>query len=146
MANSVLGYNIGIRVVTGGVEKIVVGTTSNTFNINAETKDSITKDDAGFKKKKKTGYGYQFTIEALSMVKDTGETELLDRDDLIDLTIDKDAEIDFYYGVLKPGSKVRKGKAIVLSFGESTNSEDEGTVSLNCEGVSPLTSETLPLS
>jgi len=146
MAKVLLGYNIGIRIIDGEDVKIVVGTTSNNFSISPELKERITKDDKGFKRSTKTGNAYEFTVEALSQIKDTGETEIMDRDDIIDLAlaIGEDAEFEFYYGPIAPGSKVRKGKAIISNFSEASDSENDATMSISCTGVTALTNYTIP--
>lgn len=146
MAKSVLGYNIGIRIIDGSDEKFFVGTTSNTFSIEPQMKESITKDDKGSKRSKKTGYTFNFSVEALSMVNEAGDLDTLDRDDIIDLALATEdaAEIEFYYGPLAPGSKVRKGKAVMGTFSESSDSENEATLSINFTGTGTLVDYTIP--
>lgn len=148
MAKVLLGYNIGIRVIDGATESIVVGTTSNNLSISPKLKERITKDDNGFKRSTKTGYNYEFTVEALSQIKDTGETEVMDRDDIIDLALalGDAAEFEFYYGPIEPGSAVKKGKAIISNFSEASDSENDATISISCTGVTELTDYTIPVA
>jgi len=146
MAKVLLGYNIGIRVIDGLSEKLVVGTTANNFSISPQLKERITKDDNGFKRSTKTGYNYEFSIEALSQVKETGETEIMDRADIIALALalGDDAEFEFFYGPLEAGSAVKKGKAIISNFSEASDSENDATLSISCTGVTELTDFTIP--
>lgn len=144
-ATSVLGYNIVVRMLSGSDTKTFVGVTANSLEISPEMKESITKDDLGQKKKTLIGNNITFSIEALSMLKETGDTLLLDRNDIIDLTL-AGSEFDFIYGPFASGSKVRKGKAKITSFSESSPADGDATISVSCEVQGALTTETLPLS
>lgn len=132
-----------LKATVGGTEKKFVGTTSNSFGINAETKDSITKDDMGVKSTVFTGYSWEAGVDGLIGIKSTGDTEHIDRNDLIGL-VKAGTIIDVVYGPISAGSKVQTGKAIIASFSESTDSENEGTYSVSLKGTSALTDSTLP--
>ncbi|MBN2744522.1 MAG: hypothetical protein JXR39_11575 [Marinilabiliaceae bacterium] len=142
MSNTVLGYNILLKATIESVEKKFAGTTSNSFSISAETKDSITKDDVGAKRKVVTGYSWEAGVEGLVTIKDTGETAILDRNDLIEM-VKSGTEIDVVYGPAGSGAKVQKGKAVITAWSESTDSESEGTYSVTLGGTSALTGQTI---
>lgn len=138
MAASVLGYNILVKAA----DKKFAGTTSNTFGITPEMKDSITKDDAGVKRSVFTGYTWEAQVEGLIMLKTVGETTIYDRNDIIDL-VKAGTIVEVTYGPATVGSKVQTGNAIISAFSESTDSENEGTFSITLKGTGPLTTETL---
>lgn len=139
---TILGYNIILQATIDTVKKTFAGTTSNNFSITPETKDSITKADAGVKRKVSTGYAWEITGEGLICVKETGETTLIDKNDLIEMA--KNATpIDVVYGQTAVGSKVQKGTAIITAYSEATDAENEGTYNFSLGGTSQLTTETI---
>lgn len=138
MATTVLGYNIILKADG----KKFAGTTSNSFSISPETKDSITKDDEGVKRKVVTGYTWECGVEGLVMIKNTGETTLLDRNDIMGL-VKAGTVVEVVYGPIASGSKVQTGDAIITAFSESSDSENEGTYSITLGGTGELTESTL---
>ena len=61
MGKKILGYNITLKVG----EKVFAATTSNSFDITPNVKESQTKDDEGTKNKTVSGYEYSFGIDAV---------------------------------------------------------------------------------
>jgi hypothetical protein len=145
---TVLGYNLMFRAVEddgagGTIERLFAGTTSNTFTITPDVKESITKANKGFKTRKVTGYQYEFSAEGLVMVAEDGDTgDEITKDDLIDFIINK-TSLDFVYGGDQVGDVVRKGKVIITGYTENSDSENEATYSVNFAGTVDLTKETL---
>ncbi len=145
---TVFGYNIIFRIeeddgLGGTVEKLIAGTTSNTFTITPEVKETITKEDKGFKKSKVTGYGYEFTAEGLVNISESGDTgDKLSKSDIISLTI-SGGEISFVYGGTEAGDKVIKGKVIITGYTENSDSENEATYSINFKGVTEFEEDTV---
>jgi predicted secreted protein len=140
---TVFGYNILFRINDGGTEKYLAGTTSNSFSITPEVKDSITKADKGFKKSKVTGYGYEFSAEGLVNMSESGDTSKdLTKSEIIALTT-AGGEIDFTYGGAGSGDEIIKGKVIITGYSENSDSENEATYSVNFRGVSEFTTGTV---
>ena len=138
MASTVLGYNIIIK----SNDKKFLGVTSNSFSISPETKDSITKDDLGVKRSIVTGYTWEAGVEGLVMVKTSGETTVIDRNDIMAMA-KAGTIVEVTYGQFAVGSKVQVGNAIVSAFSESTDSENEGTYSVTLKGTGALAEETV---
>lgn len=139
-----MGQINGFNIVFKTSEKLLAGTTSNTFNINPRVKESLTKEDTGTTRKIVTGYDSEFSVDGVMELNETEEkTKRLDREDVIDLVL-AGKENEFVYGDTAPGSIVRKGKMIITSYSESTNADGEATYSLGCAVVSKLTKDTLP--
>jgi hypothetical protein len=140
MATTLLGYNLILKADT----KTFAAVTSNSFSMSPEIKDSITKDDVGVKRKVQTGYSWEIAAEGLVTVKESGETTIIDRNDII-AAIKAKTVFDVVYGQTTSGSKVQAGEAIITAFSESSDSENEATYSVTLGGVSALTEQTLPL-
>jgi predicted secreted protein len=132
------GYNVVLKVN----EKLIAGTTANTFNINPKVKDSLTKEDKGTTRKVVTGYDSEFSVEGI-MELNTEEQKAtrLDRDEVIDLTLAGEP-IPFVYGDIETGRTKYTGELIVTSYSESTNADGEATYSINCAVITKLTKET----
>lgn len=135
------GYNI---VFKAG-EKLLAGTTSNTFNITPKVKESLTKEDLGTTNKTVTGYDSDFSVEGVMELNDTEQkTTRLDREDIIDMVLAGNP-LDFVYGDFAEGSTRRKGKMIITSYSESTNADGEATYSLACASISKLEKDVTPV-
>ena len=134
------GYNI---VFKAG-EKLLAGTTSNTFNITPKVKESLTKEDLGTTNKTVTGYDSDFSVEGVMELNDTEQkTTRLDREDIIDMVLAGNP-LDFVYGDFAEGRTRRKGKMIITSYSESTNADGEATYSLACASISKLEKDVTP--
>lgn len=124
--SAVLGYNILLKKDS----KSFAGVTQDDLSIDAEVKESITKEDAGNKKYTVTGHNVSFSVTGIVKLLDTSATAI-DRDDIIALalTTGDDAEIDVVYSM--NGADSYQGSAIVESYKETSNSEEEATYTLN---------------
>lgn len=122
------GFNVRLKVNS----KAIVAVTQDELNIDAQTKESYTKDDAGVKRTKVTGHDITFTVSALYEEADSGSITALDRDDIIALALKEgdNASVPFEYG---PSSGViYTGKAIITGYKETTPADptQDSTISL----------------
>ena len=122
------GFNVRLKVNS----KAIVAVTQDELNIDAQTKESYTKDDAGVKRTKVTGHDITFTVSALYEEAGSGSLTALDRDDIIALTLKEgdNASVPFEYG---PSSgTVYTGKAIITGYKETTPADptQDSTISL----------------
>lgn len=110
------GFNVRLKVNS----KAIVAVTQDELSIDAQTKESYTKDDAGVKRTKVTGHDITFTVSALYEEADSGGLTALDRDDIIALALKEgdNASVPFEYG---PSSgAIYTGKAIITGYKETT--------------------------
>lgn len=122
------GFNVRLKVNS----KAIVAVTQDELNIDAQTKESYTKDDAGVKRTKVTGHDITFTVSALYEEAGSGSLTALDRDDIIALALKEgdNASVPFEYG---PSSGViYTGKAIITGYKETTPADptQDSTISL----------------
>ena len=122
------GFNVRLKVNS----KAIVAVTQDELNIDAQTKESYTKDDAGVKRTKVTGHDITFTVSALYEEAGSGSLTALDRDDIIALALKEgdNASVPFEYG---PSSGViYTGKAIITGYKETTPADptQDSTLSL----------------
>ena len=122
------GFNVRLKVNS----KAIVAVTQDELNIDAQTKESYTKDDAGVKRTKVTGHDITFTVSALYEEVGSGSITALDRDDIIALALKEgdNASVPFEYG---PSSgTVYTGKAIITGYKETTPADptQDSTISL----------------
>lgn len=122
------GFNVRLKVNS----KAIVAVTQDELNIDAQTKESYTKDDAGVKRTKVTGHDITFTVSALYEEAGSGTPTALDRDDIIALALKEgdNASVPFEYG---PSSgTVYTGKAIITGYKETTPADptQDSTISL----------------
>lgn len=135
MATSkVLGYNIGLYMG----DAVIYGKTQDEFKVSATTKESITKDDAGVKNVAVTGHDATFSVSGVITIGGASASGK-DRDALLALALQTGsaAEWSFKYRLL--GGKVVSGTCIITSYSESSDSESEGTYSLECQTTGPIT-------
>ena len=110
------GFNVRLKVNS----KAIVAVTQDELNLDAQTKESYTKDDAGVKRTKVTGHDITFTVSALYEEAGSGGVTALDRDDIIALALKEgdNASVPFEYG---PSSgAIYTGKAIITGYKETT--------------------------
>lgn len=110
------GFNVRLKVNS----KAIVAVTQDELSIDAQTKESYTKDDAGVKRTKVTGHDITFTVSALYEEAGSGGLTALDRDDIIALALKEgdNASVPFEYG---PSSgAIYTGKAIITGYKETT--------------------------
>ena len=122
------GFNVRLKVNS----KAIVAVTQDELNIDAQTKESYTKDDAGVKRTKVTGHDITFTVSALYEDAGSGSITALDRDDIIALALKEgdNASVPFEYG---PSSgAIYTGKAIITGYKETTPADptQDSTISL----------------
>lgn len=122
------GFNVRLKVNS----KAIVAVTQDELNIDAQTKESYTKDDAGVKRTKVTGHDITFTVSALYEEAGSGSLTALDRDEIIALALKEgdNASVPFEYG---PSSGViYTGKAIITGYKETTPADptQDSTLSL----------------
>ena len=122
------GFNVRLKVNS----KAIVAVTQDELNIDAQTKESYTKDDAGVKRTKVTGHDITFTVSALYEDAGSGTPTALDRDDIIALALKEgdNASVPFEYG---PSTGViYTGKAIITGYKETTPADptQDSTISL----------------
>ena len=122
------GFNVRLKVNS----KAIVAVTQDELNIDAQTKESYTKDDAGVKRTKVTGHDITFTVSALYEEAGSGSLTALDRDEIIALALKEgdNASVPFEYG---PSSgTVYTGKAIITGYKETTPADptQDSTLSL----------------
>ena len=122
------GFNVRLKVNS----KAIVAVTQDELNIDAQTKESYTKDDAGVKRTKVTGHDITFTVSALYEEVGSGSITALYRDDIIALALKEgdNASVPFEYG---PSSgAVYTGKAIITGYKETTPADptQDSTISL----------------
>ena len=122
------GFNVRLKVNS----KAIVAVTQDELSIDAQTKESYTKDDAGVKRTKVTGHDITFTVSALYEDAGSDGITALDRDDIIALALKEgdNASVPFEYG---PSSGViYTGKAIITGYKETTPADptQDSTISL----------------
>ena len=122
------GFNVRLK----DNSKAIVAVTQDELNIDAQTKESYTKDDAGVKRTKVTGHDITFTVSALYEEVGSGSITALYRDDIIALALKEgdNASVPFEYG---PSSgTVYTGKAIITGYKETTPADptQDSTISL----------------
>ena len=122
------GFNVRLKVNS----KAIFAVTQDELSIDAQTKESYTKDDAGVKKTKVTGHDITFTVSALYEEVGSGSITALDRDDIIALALKEgdNASVPFEYG---PSSgAMYTGKAIITGYKETTPADptQDSTISL----------------
>ena len=122
------GFNVRLKVNS----KAIVAVTQDELSIDAQTKESYTKDDAGVKRTKVTGHDITFNVSALYEEAGSGSITALDRDDIIALALKEgdNASVPFEYG---PSSgTVYTGKAIITGYKETTPADptQDSTISL----------------
>ena len=110
------GFNVRLKVNS----KAIIAVAQDELNIDAQTKESYTKDDAGVKRTKVTGHDITFTVSALYEEVGSGSITALYRDDIIALALKEgdNASVPFEYG---PSSgAIYTGKAIITGYKETT--------------------------
>lgn len=122
------GFNVRLKVNS----KAIVAVTQDELSIDAQTKESYTKDDAGVKRTKVTGHDITFTVSALYEEAGSGSLTALDRDAIIALALKEgdNASVPFEYG---PSSgTIYTGKAIITGYKETTPADptQDSTISL----------------
>jgi len=133
----VKGYNVALKIG----EKTIVGRTQDDLTIAANIKESQTKDDAGQKQFSVVGQEVTFKCSALLDVSG-GDANSMDRDDLIALALEvgEDAEFDVTYEADE--GDAYEGTGIITNYAESSNAEDDATVSVDIKITGEFTKVT----
>lgn len=116
----IAGYNIRLKIGT----KFLVGVTQDDLTVTPQTKDSITKEDAGVKRTKVTGHEITFKVAGLVMI-ESGGTTMLDSDDLLEQSLKEgdNARIAFIYS--RTGGDSYQGYCIMTGYSESTPADPD---------------------
>lgn len=122
MATKVSGYNMMLKINS----KTVLGVTQDELQVSAQTKDSITKDDAGVKNSEVTGHEITFNVTGLVEVSSTGDTNKLDADDLIEQSLKTGANaiIPFLYD-RGTGLDNYNGNCVMTSYSETSPADPD---------------------
>ena len=139
------GYNFGIKI--GG--KLVLARTDESVQIEARIKESITKDDEGNTRRSVSGHDVTFNISNFLRVNESGSTEKLDRDDVMDMVmaVGSQAEFDIVYQAT--GLDSYGGKGIISSYSENhgadADNEPTGSITVQSSGAfAKITSQSNP--
>lgn len=125
----IIGYNTLIKV--GG--KTFAGVISDDFEVSAETKESITKADAGNKRMRVTRKPVTLAISGICSTDD--DANVLSRKDIIEL-VGQTAEVDYDLG----GGDTLSGSGLITNYKETTyaDPEQDPTYSLNVSCINGL--------
>ena len=120
------GYNIALKI--GG--KTIVGRTQDDLTIAATVKESIDKDDAGTKRFSVTGHEVTFKVSAMMSV-DAVESgvQKVNRNFLIEQALKKSSAAVVVVTYACANGDSYTGNAIMTNYSESSNAEDEATLS-----------------
>lgn len=124
------GYNIRLKVE----DKYLIGVTSDEVSVSPNTKESITKEDAGVKQEAVVSNTVTFSVSGIIDMTGGGAT-MLDNDDIIDLaTKTGDAAIvDIDY--IRGQGTAYTGTGIITGYTENNpaDPEEDPTYSLTIE-------------
>lgn len=120
------GYNFRFKV--GG--KNFIGVTQDDMTITPTTKESITKDDAGARKRAVTGQDITFRVSGIMDLNGTSGTDN-DMDDIIELALSKgdNAEVTFVY--TRGTGQAYTGTAVMTGYTETTPAEGDATYTID---------------
>lgn len=120
------GYNIALKI--GG--KTIVGRTQDDLTIAATVKESIDKDDAGTKRFSVTGHEVTFKVSAMMSVDEVGSgVQKVNRNFLIEQALKKSSAAVVVVTYACANGDSYTGNAIMTNYSESSNAEDEATLS-----------------
>ncbi len=124
------GYNIRIKVNN----KYLIGVTSDEVSVSPNTKESITKEDAGVKQEAVVSNTVTFSISGLIDMTGGGST-MLDNDDILELATKTgdEAVVDIDY--IRGAGTAYTGTGIITGYTETNpaDPEEDPTYSLNVE-------------
>ena len=120
------GYNIALKI--GG--KTIVGRTQDDLTIAATVKESIDKDDAGTKRFSVTGHEVTFKVSAMMSVDAVGSgVQKVNRNFLIEQALKKSSAAVVVVTYACANGDSYTGNAIMTNYSESSNAEDDATLS-----------------
>ena len=124
------GYNIRIKVN----DKYLIGVTSDEVSVSPNTKESITKEDAGVKQEAVVSNTVTFSVSGLIDMTGGGAT-VLDNDDILDLACKTGdaAVVDIDY--VRGEGTAYTGTGIITGYTETNpaNPEEDPTYNLTIE-------------
>ena len=133
---AVQGYNVALKLGT----KTCIGRTQDDLSVTATVKESITKDDAGVKKFSVTGQ--EVTFKATGVMEFDGATATkLDSDALLEQALKTGTAAEIQVKYVRGSGDSYSGTAIITSYSESTNSEDEGTYTVDLKVTGSFTKD-----
>lgn len=121
MGTQIPGYNIKLKLAT----KTVLGVTQDDLQVTAQTKDSITKDDAGVKQSAVVGHEVTFKVAGLVEVKGSGETTKMDSDDLLAQSLKTGSEAIIAFTYDRGAGANYTGNCIMTDYSESTPADPD---------------------
>ena len=120
------GYNISLKI--GG--KTIVGRTQDDLTIAATVKESLDKDDQGTKRFSVTGHDVTFKVSAMMSVDEVGSgVQKVNRNFLIEQALKKSSAAVVVVTYACANGDSYTGNAIMTNYSESSNAEDEATLS-----------------
>jgi len=114
------GYNIRLKIDS----KYVVGVTQDDLQVTAQTKESITKDDAGVKQSAVVGQEVTFKVAGL-MVVESGGTTKFDVDDLLAQALKTGANAIIGFVYERSSGENYSGNCIMTDYAESTPADPD---------------------
>lgn len=120
------GYNFRFNVGN----KNFIGVTQDDMTITPTTKESITKDDAGNRRRAVSGHDITFRVAGIMDLNGTGGTDN-DIDDIMEMALEKgdNALVTFVY--TRATGQSYTGSAIITNYSESTPAEGDGTYTID---------------
>ena len=122
MSTLIPGYNIKLKLATN----TFIGVTQDDLQVTAQTKESITKDDAGVKQTSVVGQEVTFKVAGLVAIKaQSGETTKIDADDMLaqSLKTGSEAIIAFVYD--RGAGANYQGNCIMTDYAESSPADPD---------------------
>lgn len=128
----VLGYNIRSKFN----DKWIAGVTNHSFNLEAKYKESIMKSDQGNKQKEIDGRIVTFTATLYIMqdLTDSASGTYMDIADVRE-AVAAGTTGSYWYGGDAAGEHIVTGTCRMLKLGETTDSENFGTATVDFEEV-----------
>ena len=128
-AANIQGYNFRFKVNS----KNFVGVTQDDMSISAITKESITKDDGGVKRKAVTGHDITFKVAGIMMLDSSTSSTALDNDDIIALALSTGSSAVIPFTYVRSSGQAYTGNCIITGYSESTpaDGESDSTYSLD---------------
>ena len=124
------GYNIRIKVN----DSYLIGVTSDEVSVSPNTKESITKEDAGVKQEAVVSNTVTFSVAGLIDMTG-GSGTVLDNDDILELAskVGDDAVVDIDY--IRGGGTAYTGTGIITGYTETNpaDPEEDPTYNLTIE-------------
>ena len=121
MGTIVPGYNIKLKIGT----KTILGVTQDDLQVTAQTKESITKDDAGVKQSSVVGQEVTFKVAGLIEVAASGDTNAMDADDLLEQSLKTGAAAIIAFVYDRGAGQNYQGNCIMTDYAETTPADPD---------------------